>query len=44
VNQLKGKVTMLFVSHALPRNLQVDEIFVIGGGHLKKVAKQASAS
>ena len=44
VNQLKGKVTMLFVSHALPRNLQVDEIFVIGGGHLKKVAAQASAS
>jgi subfamily B ATP-binding cassette protein HlyB/CyaB len=44
VNQLKGKVTMLFVSHALPRNLQVDEIFVIGGGHLKKVSKQASAS
>ena len=44
VNQLKGKVTMLFVSHALPRNLQIDEIFVIGGGHLKKVAAQASAS
>lgn len=43
INQLRGKVTMLFVSHALPRGLQVDEIFVIGGGHLKKVAKQGSA-
>jgi hypothetical protein len=35
---------MLFVSHALPRNLQVDEIFAIGGGHLKKVAAHGSAS
>jgi subfamily B ATP-binding cassette protein HlyB/CyaB len=26
VNQLKGKVTMLFITHALPRNLQVDEV------------------
>jgi subfamily B ATP-binding cassette protein HlyB/CyaB len=26
VNQLKGKVTMLFITHALPKNLQVDEI------------------
>jgi subfamily B ATP-binding cassette protein HlyB/CyaB len=38
INQLKGKVTMLFVSHAVPRTLQVDEIFVIGGGHLKKAS------
>ena len=27
---------MLFVTHALPKALIVDEIFVIGGGHLKK--------
>ncbi len=26
VNQLKGKVTMLFITHALPKNLHVDEI------------------
>ena len=44
INQLRGKVTMLFVSHALPRNLQVDEIFAIGGGHLRKVAAQGAAS
>ena len=44
INQLKGKVTMLFVCHALPRTLQVDEIFVIGGGHLKKAAMQGNAT
>lgn len=26
INQLKGKVTMLFITHALPKNLQVDAI------------------
>jgi subfamily B ATP-binding cassette protein HlyB/CyaB len=30
VNQLKGKVTMLFITHALPKNLQVDEIVQLG--------------
>ena len=38
-----GKVTMLFVCHVLPRGLQVDEIFVIGGGHLKKAAVQGQS-
>ena len=31
VNQLHGKVTMLFITHALPKNLNVDEIVKIGG-------------
>ena len=39
VNALRGQVSMLFVTHALPKTLQVDEIFVIGGGHLKKVTQ-----
>ncbi len=39
VNALRGKVSMLFVTHALPRTLQVNEIFVIGGGHLKRVVQ-----
>jgi subfamily B ATP-binding cassette protein HlyB/CyaB len=26
INQLKGKVTMLFIAHILPRGLQVDEV------------------
>jgi subfamily B ATP-binding cassette protein HlyB/CyaB len=30
INQLKGKVTMLFIAHNLPRNLQVDEVFRLG--------------
>jgi subfamily B ATP-binding cassette protein HlyB/CyaB len=30
INQLKGKVGMLFITHALPKNLQVDEIVQIG--------------
>ncbi|MHB1352653.1 MAG: peptidase domain-containing ABC transporter [Thiobacillus sp.] len=31
VNQLRGKVSMLFITHALPKNLQVDEVVKIGG-------------
>jgi subfamily B ATP-binding cassette protein HlyB/CyaB len=30
VNQLKGKVTMLFIAHNLPRGLQVDEVLQFG--------------
>ncbi len=30
INQLKGKVTMLFITHALPKNLYVDEIVQLG--------------
>jgi subfamily B ATP-binding cassette protein HlyB/CyaB len=30
INQLKGKVTMLFITHALPKNLVVDEVVTIG--------------
>jgi len=27
INKLKGKVTMLFITHQIPRGLQVDEVF-----------------
>jgi ATP-binding cassette, subfamily B, bacterial HlyB/CyaB len=30
INQLKGKVTMLFIAHVLPRGLQVDEVIQFG--------------
>jgi len=30
VNQLKGKVTMMFIAHNLPRGLQVDEVMQFG--------------
>jgi energy-coupling factor transporter ATP-binding protein EcfA2 len=37
INQLKGKVTMIFITHALPRSLQVDEVVRIGGGSVTTV-------
>jgi ATP-binding cassette, subfamily B, bacterial HlyB/CyaB len=33
INQLKGKVTMMFITHAMPKNLLVDEIVMIGQKH-----------
>jgi len=35
VNGLKGKVTMLFITHALPKALKIDEVIRLGGtaGH-----------
>ena len=30
INQLKGKVTMVFIAHNLPRTLKVDEVFNFG--------------
>jgi subfamily B ATP-binding cassette protein HlyB/CyaB len=30
INQLKGKVTMLFITHALPKNLLVDDVIRMG--------------
>jgi len=30
INQLKGKVTMLFIAHNLPRGLLVDEVNEVG--------------
>ncbi len=30
INQLKGRVTMLFIAHILPRGLQVDEVIQFG--------------
>jgi ATP-binding cassette, subfamily B, bacterial HlyB/CyaB len=32
INQLKGKVTMLFITHAMPKGLQVDDVLHIGKG------------
>ena len=30
INRLKGKVTMLFITHQIPRGLQVDAVFSFG--------------
>ena len=37
INQLKGKVGMLFITHAMPKNLLVDEVVRIGHGSLSAV-------
>ena len=41
INQLKRKVTMLFIAHNLPRGLQVDEVLQFGA---RQAAKQMSVS
>ncbi len=33
INQLKGQVTMLFITHQIPRGLHVDEVIELGGDH-----------
>ena len=33
INRLKGKVTMIFITHQIPRGLAVDEVFSFGGDH-----------
>ena len=38
INQLKGKVTMMFITHAMPKNLLVDEVVRIGQGSLSAVS------
>jgi ATP-binding cassette, subfamily B, bacterial HlyB/CyaB len=43
VNQLRGKVTMLFITHALPRNLKVDEVVRIGGERVSVLTGERSA-
>jgi ATP-binding cassette, subfamily B, bacterial HlyB/CyaB len=39
INALRGKVTMLFITHALPRSLRIDEIIQVG----KQGARQLQA-
>lgn len=33
INKLKGKVTMIFITHQIPKGLQVDEVFSFGSDH-----------
>jgi subfamily B ATP-binding cassette protein HlyB/CyaB len=44
INQLKGKVTMMFITHAMPKNLLVDEIVRIGQGSLSAVSDTQDAT
>ncbi|OIQ98690.1 toxin RTX-I translocation ATP-binding protein [mine drainage metagenome] len=38
INQLKGKVGMIFITHAMPKSLLVDEVVRIGQGSLSTVS------
>ncbi|MHB1098186.1 MAG: peptidase domain-containing ABC transporter [Burkholderiales bacterium] len=42
INQLRGKVTMLFITHALPKGLQVDKLVRIGSENLTVVSSGKS--
>ena len=37
INALKGKVTMLFITHALPRGLRVDEVIHLSKDGARKI-------
>jgi ATP-binding cassette, subfamily B, bacterial HlyB/CyaB len=45
VNQLKGKVTMLFITHAMPKALKIDEVVQLGkeGAQRLKVVPSAES-
>jgi ATP-binding cassette, subfamily B, bacterial HlyB/CyaB len=38
VNQLKGKVTMLFITHAMPKALKIDEVVQLGKDGAQRLA------
>lgn len=44
INALKGKVTMLFITHALPRNLRIDEIIHVSKQGARQLHAVAPAS
>ena len=44
INQLKGKVTILFIAHQRPAGLLVDEVFSIGGGQGTSAAGDGKAA
>ena len=44
VNKLKGKVTILFITHQLPKGLQVDEAVILGKEKSGQSEQEASAT
>lgn len=44
INGLRGQVTMLFITHALPKALQVDEVVRIGSGVAAAMSMQHDAA
>lgn len=43
INRLKGKVTILFITHQLPKGLQVDEAVVLGKTEMSQDKSQSSS-
>jgi subfamily B ATP-binding cassette protein HlyB/CyaB len=43
INKLRGKVTMLFITHGLPKGLQVDAIFRLNPNGVQLVARASDA-
>ena len=43
VNKLKGKVTILFITHQLPKGLQVDEAVILGKEKNSQSEQQSTA-
>jgi subfamily B ATP-binding cassette protein HlyB/CyaB len=41
INRLKGQATMLFITHQIPKGLQVDEVFSFGGKAAGAASTQA---
>ena len=44
INQLKGKVTMPFIAHGIPKNLQIDEIVRMGASTLSGIVPVRGAT
>lgn len=44
INQLKGKVTILFIAHQIPKGLHVDETFIVGSANSPAYAREKGAS
>jgi ATP-binding cassette, subfamily B, bacterial HlyB/CyaB len=44
VNSLKGKVTMLFITHALPKGLEVDEVWQLDASGLRALRPVLASS
>lgn len=45
INTLKGEVTMIFITHQIPKGLQVDEVIALGehGARMGVVSEGATA-
>lgn len=44
INHLKGKVTILFIAHQVPKGLQVDQTVIVGVARMQDPARAAFAS